>query len=174
MAFIKSCSIDSRNEQNPTCEVVHETKLTHFRNLLPNRFLPSSVSTALAWRSRDLGFNPHWGQFLMNFFCSSLCEDLSDNLTETPIVKNSNGICGALLTPLVRKGFRRGNFWLNTQVPSKMHEQLSQHQKERIFTRSWIEICFRHYFVFWAWISSVITRAWLYKGVKDSDRQKST
>ena len=27
-AFIKSCSIDSRNEQSPTCEVVHETKLT--------------------------------------------------------------------------------------------------------------------------------------------------
>ena len=28
MAFIKSRSIDSRNEQSPTCEVVHETKLT--------------------------------------------------------------------------------------------------------------------------------------------------
>ena len=28
MAFIKSCSIDSRNNQSPTCEVVHETKLT--------------------------------------------------------------------------------------------------------------------------------------------------
>ena len=27
-AFIKSCSIDSRNEQSPTCEVVHETRLT--------------------------------------------------------------------------------------------------------------------------------------------------
>ena len=26
MAFIKSCSIDSRNEQSPTCEVVHERK----------------------------------------------------------------------------------------------------------------------------------------------------
>ena len=25
---MKSCSIDSRNEQSPTCEVVHETKLT--------------------------------------------------------------------------------------------------------------------------------------------------
>ena len=25
-AFIKSCSIDSRNKQSPTCEVVHETK----------------------------------------------------------------------------------------------------------------------------------------------------
>ena len=26
MAFIKSCSIDSRNKLSPTCEVVHETK----------------------------------------------------------------------------------------------------------------------------------------------------
>ena len=25
---MKSCSIDSRNEQSPACEVVHETKLT--------------------------------------------------------------------------------------------------------------------------------------------------
>ena len=25
---MKSCSIDSRNEQSPTCEVVHETKFT--------------------------------------------------------------------------------------------------------------------------------------------------
>ena len=25
---LKSCSIDSRNERSPTCEVVHETKLT--------------------------------------------------------------------------------------------------------------------------------------------------
>ena len=38
-AFIKSCSIDSRNEQSPTCEVVHETNKAHFRNLLPNRSL---------------------------------------------------------------------------------------------------------------------------------------
>ena len=88
MAFIKSCSIDSRNEQSPTCEVVHETNKAHFRNLLPNRFLPSSVGKALAWRSGVPGFNPHWGQFLTKFFCSSLCKDLSDNLTETPIVKN--------------------------------------------------------------------------------------
>ena len=28
MAFVKSCSIDSRNKQSPTCEVVHETKST--------------------------------------------------------------------------------------------------------------------------------------------------
>ena len=89
MTFIKSCSINSRNEQSPTCEVVHETNKAHFRNLLPNRFLPSSVGKALAWRSGGPGFKPHWGQFLTNFFCSSLCEDLPDNQTETPFVKNS-------------------------------------------------------------------------------------
>ena len=32
----------SRNEQSPTCEVVHETNKAHFRNLLAQRFLPSS------------------------------------------------------------------------------------------------------------------------------------
>ena len=58
----------SRNEQSPTCEVVHETNKAHFRNLLTNRFLPSSVGKALAWRSGGPGFNPHWGQFLTNFF----------------------------------------------------------------------------------------------------------
>ena len=30
-AFIKSCSIDSRNKQSPTCEVVHETKESLFQ-----------------------------------------------------------------------------------------------------------------------------------------------
>ena len=51
----------------------------------------SSVGKALAWRSGGPGFKPHWGQLLMIFFCFSLCKNLSDNLTETPIVKNSNG-----------------------------------------------------------------------------------
>ena len=54
-------------EQSLTCEVAHETNKTHFRNLLPNRFLPSSVSRALKWWSRGHGFNPDWGQFLTNF-----------------------------------------------------------------------------------------------------------
>ena len=68
MAFIKSCSIDSRNEPSPTCEVVHETNKAHFRNLLPNRFLPSSVGRALGWWSGGHWFQPHWEQFLTNFF----------------------------------------------------------------------------------------------------------
>ena len=79
----------SRNEQSPTCEVVHEANKAHFRNLLTNRFLPSSVGKALAWRSGGPGFNPHWGQFLTKFFLFCVTLNLSDNLTETPIVKNS-------------------------------------------------------------------------------------
>ena len=35
--------------------------------------------------------NPTGGNFWRIFFYSSLCKDLSDNLTETPIVKNSKG-----------------------------------------------------------------------------------
>ena len=80
--FIKPCSIDSGNEQSPTCEVVHETKKPHFRNLLPNRFLPSSVGRTLEWRSGGCRFKPHWWQFLMKFIMFCVTLDLSDNLTE--------------------------------------------------------------------------------------------
>ena len=70
----------SRNEQSPTCEVVHETNKAHFRNLLTNRFLPSSVGKALAWRSGCPSFNPHWGQFLTNLFfalrCVKICQTI--------------------------------------------------------------------------------------------------
>ena len=48
-AFIKSCSIDSGNEKSPKCKVVHEK--AHFRYLLPNTQLPSSVGRASEWWS---------------------------------------------------------------------------------------------------------------------------
>ena len=109
--LIKSCSIDSRNEQSPTCEVVHETNKAHFWNLQPNRLRPSSVGKALAWRSRGPGFNSHWGQFLKKFFfCSSLCKDLTDNLTETPIVKNSMKYIPQRYKPVLR-WVKRLVFW---------------------------------------------------------------
>ena len=85
MAFIKSCSIDSRNERSPTCEVVHETNKAHFRNLLPVRLVrhwPEDLEV--------VGSIPTGDNFWWIFFCSSLCKDLSDNLTETRIVKNSS------------------------------------------------------------------------------------
>ena len=78
----KSCSIDSRNEQSATCKVVHETSKAHFRNLQPNRFVPSSLGRALEWWSEGHGFKPHWWQFLMKFILFCVTLDLSDNLTE--------------------------------------------------------------------------------------------
>ena len=52
MTFIKSCSIDSRNEQSPTCGVVHGTwNKAHFINLLANTYQASTVSRALEWWS---------------------------------------------------------------------------------------------------------------------------
>ena len=74
MAFIKLCSIDSRNEQSPTCEVVHETNKAHFRNLLPNRFLPSSVGRALGSWSGGHGFQSHWEQFFFALPCMEICQ----------------------------------------------------------------------------------------------------
>ena len=44
--YHQSNEMNSRNKQSPTCEVVHKTNKAHFRNLLPNRFLPSSVGRA--------------------------------------------------------------------------------------------------------------------------------
>ena len=43
MAFMKPCTIDSRNEQSPTCEVVHETKLTSEISYPTNSCLPQLV-----------------------------------------------------------------------------------------------------------------------------------
>ena len=60
----------------------------HFRNLLPNTQLPSSVGRTSEWWSGGYGFKPCWGQFLIKFIL--FCVDLSDNLTEMPIVKNPN------------------------------------------------------------------------------------
>ena len=89
MAFLKSCSIDSKKwRKYKMWSGAWDT--AHLRNLLPNTYQASTVSTALEWWSRGHWFNPDWGQFLTKFLCSSLCGDLSDNLTETRIVKNPN------------------------------------------------------------------------------------
>ena len=42
--------------------MVHETNKAHFRNVLPNRFLASSVSRVLDWWYGGCGFNPQYGQ----------------------------------------------------------------------------------------------------------------
>ena len=65
--FIKSCSIDSRNEQSPKCEMVHETKLTSEISFSTDSFLAQ-----LAEHGTDdqevMGSTPG-GEI---FFCSSL------------------------------------------------------------------------------------------------------
>ena len=59
----------------------------HFRNLLPNRFLSSSVGKALEWWLGGCGFKPRWGQFLMIFFLFCVYRNASDFL----IVKKPQG-----------------------------------------------------------------------------------
>ena len=39
MAFIKSCSVDFRNKESPTCEVVHETKESSLQKSLTDSSL---------------------------------------------------------------------------------------------------------------------------------------
>ena len=52
----------------------------HFRNLLPNPYLPSSVSRALEWWSRGPGLNPHWGgNFFWQIRFSFLCQCWQDS-----------------------------------------------------------------------------------------------
>ena len=84
--FVKNCPWWSLNPQPPDyhtnalpTELSHKA---HFRNLLPNRFLPSSVDRALGWWSGGQGFKPHWVHFLTKFILLCVTLDLSDNLTE--------------------------------------------------------------------------------------------
>ena len=91
MAFTKSCSIDSRNEQSPTCEMVHETNKAHFSSEISCPTDSCLTQLVRHWPKDPeiLVSNPTGGNFWRNVFCSSVYKDLSDNLTETPIVKNS-------------------------------------------------------------------------------------
>ena len=61
-AFIKSCSINSRNELSPKCEVVYKTKLTSEISLPTDSCLAQSVEH---WTDE---FNPQWGQFFIVLF----------------------------------------------------------------------------------------------------------
>ena len=58
---------DICQQQSPTCKVVHETNKAHFRNLLPSRFLPSSVGRALEWWSGGPRFQPTGDEFWQFF-----------------------------------------------------------------------------------------------------------
>ena len=77
MAFIKSCSIDSRNKQSPTCEVVHETK----ESSLQTSPTDSSLAQLVEHGTNDtevVSSNPTG-----NIFCVTL------NLSDRPNMKNS-------------------------------------------------------------------------------------
>ena len=79
-AFIKSCSIDPRNKQSPTCEMVHETKESSLQKS-PTDFLPNSVGRAWDWWMRLM--IQKWVQTpLMKFILFCVTSDLSENLTE--------------------------------------------------------------------------------------------
>ena len=75
--------------------ILEMNKIQHVKWCMKQTKLTSEISCptdsclAQLVRSGGPGFNPNWVQFLTNFFCSSLRKDLSDNLTEMPILKNS-------------------------------------------------------------------------------------
>ena len=82
MAFIKSCSIGSRQEQSPTCEVVHETKESSLQTSPTDCLLAQLVEHGtddleLVIVQTPLGNNIWW-----TFILCSVTLDLSDNVTE--------------------------------------------------------------------------------------------
>ena len=67
--FIKSCSIDFRNKQSPTCEVVHDTK----ENSLQKSPTDSSLAQLSEHQTDDLevvSSNPTGNNFWQNLVCA--------------------------------------------------------------------------------------------------------
>ena len=62
MAFIKLCSIDSKNKQSPTCEVVHETKESSLQKSPTDSLLAQLVEHETDDQEVE-GSNPTWGNF---------------------------------------------------------------------------------------------------------------
>ena len=61
-AFIKLCSIDSRNKQSLTCEVVHETKESSLLNS-PTNSLLAQLGEQETDDQEVMGSNPTGGNF---------------------------------------------------------------------------------------------------------------
>ena len=73
---MKSCSINSGNKQSPTCEVVHEKKLTSEISLPTDSFLVQLVEH---WGDDpDVVGSNSTGKYILFY----VTLDLSDNLTE--------------------------------------------------------------------------------------------
>ena len=64
---IKSCSIDSRNEQSPTCQVLHETNKAHFRNL-------QQIPSKLSCQSMRVLIRRSWVQTPLEAICDKIYE----------------------------------------------------------------------------------------------------
>ena len=80
-AFIKSCSIDSRNKQSPTCEVVHKTKESSLQKSPTDSSLAQLAEHGID-DLKGVSSNPTWRQFLTKFILCYVTLDLSDNLTQ--------------------------------------------------------------------------------------------
>ena len=76
---MKPCSIESGSEQDPTYEVMHETKSTSEISCLTDCCLAQLVEQMMI---RMSGFKPDWEQFLRKFILFCITLDRSDNLTE--------------------------------------------------------------------------------------------
>ena len=80
-ALIKSCSIDSRNKQSPTCKVVHKTKESSLQKS-PTDSLLAQLADQETDDQELMSWNPTGGQFFTKFILFCVPSDLSDNLTE--------------------------------------------------------------------------------------------
>ena len=67
--FVKSCSIDSRNKQSTTCEVVHETKESSLQTSKADSWL-AQLSEHQTDDPEVASSNPTEGNFWQNLFCA--------------------------------------------------------------------------------------------------------
>ena len=77
MAFIKSCSICSRNEQSPICEVMHETKKITSEISCPTDSCLAQLVEHWTDDQEVAGSNPSGGNFWWFFFtlpCVKICQ----------------------------------------------------------------------------------------------------
>ena len=78
--FIKLCSIGSRKDRSPKCEVVHKTKFTA-KNCWPTHTWPAQSVEHWSDDQELLGFIPNQGQFFgLILFCFTPCKLLLPTL----------------------------------------------------------------------------------------------
>ena len=65
--FVKNCSIDSKNNQSPICEVGHETKERSFQKKSPTYSFLAQLAEHKTDDPEVVSSNPTGGKFLMKF-----------------------------------------------------------------------------------------------------------